>query len=160
MCNELSSQTSPFWSTSAPTMNYTALDHTQQFFGEGGIWVFLLCTMCSSKHCMIYQSLETAWAAAAGFCGGRRGGNSSHGGVCVCVRRLLANAGWQRLCLHGWGHTYEPGGWGEVTSAGRDGVWEEHACGLIHLPRRPRSSSPSPSLSPSPFASFSPPIEV
>lgn len=43
-------------------MNYAVQDHPKRFLGFG----LLLCTLCSSKHCMIYQRLETACMTAAG----------------------------------------------------------------------------------------------
>lgn len=47
----------------------------------GGGFGFLICSACGGKHCMIYQSLETACMTAAGSL--------------LC--RAAANAGWRGL---------------------------------------------------------------
>lgn len=90
----------------------------------------LLGTVCHSKHCMIYQSLETAWAAAAGSCGNVR--------VCVCVCVLgECWVVWDSR-LHGWGHIC---GW-------------SHVC--RRRPTRLRGTSPSPAPTLPPPSSSSP----
>lgn len=90
-------------------INYTAVDHPRHFGWRGAVRGsgLLICSVCvcGGKHCMIYQSLETACMTASG----------------CPLSRAAANAGWRGLHLHEWGHM-EAGKpqWSHVWLAGRD----------------------------------------
>lgn len=92
------------------------------FLGFG----FLLCTQCSTKHCMIYQRLETACRLLQV--------STEASNLHKSIWQLLANAGWHSLCLHEWDHIHKQGSCGEVTSGCLEETLASHAAPWIPFP--------------------------